>query len=252
MTPFFWRKRRRTPTLGITCIETRGSNIDNAVAAVEHTSRCVKVDCLYWFSNVPYPGPLSGIVVHNIVIPDFVDFFEDINRVYLRLMPKVVETERILIVQSDGFAVNARAWDDRFWNYDYIGAPWPWMWGGGPHWHGPIVGNGGFSLRSRKLFRALSEIDVAWRVEDWLSDPRINQAEFFVTDPNGVKHLPEDILICLWYRDVLEARFGIEFCPPRLANKFSVESICPFTRGWLGRSFGFHGIGAAPHYGVEL
>src|SRR3990167_6509035 len=29
----------------------------------------------------------------------------------------------VLVVQSDGFVVNANMWDDRFLEYDYIGAP---------------------------------------------------------------------------------------------------------------------------------
>jgi hypothetical protein len=126
------------------------------------------------------------------------------------------------------------------------------MWGGGPYWPGPIVGNGGFSLRSRRLYRALQDLDIKWRLADWSSDQRINRREYYIPSSAGEKYLVEDILICLWYRDQLEREFGIKFCPPELANKFSVETVSSFTQYWLGRSFGFHGIAAASHYGVNL
>ena len=36
-----------------------------------------------------------------------------------------IHTKYCLIVQRDGFITNAESWDDDFYNYDYIGAPWP-------------------------------------------------------------------------------------------------------------------------------
>lgn len=241
-------------SLSLSCIFSGSElrNLSAAVKAVESTARCISVDCLYWFSNAPYPGTLPNVEIVNIMIPDFVHFFDDINRVHLHLIPRVVETDFNLIVQPDGFAVNPQAWDDTFWEYDYIGAPWPSMWGGGPYWRGPIVGNGGFSLRSRRLYQALLDIDITWSLDNWLSDERINLPEYYVIDPQGERRIPEDVLICLWYREKLERECGIKFCPPELANKFSVESPCPFTQYWLGRSFGFHGPWAASHYGVKL
>jgi hypothetical protein len=242
--------RTKTPSLSISCIETR--DISKAVQAVERTAQCITADCLYWFSDTPYPSTLLGTEIVNILIPSFTAFFDDINRICLCLMPRVVTTDFNLTVQPDGFAINPQAWDDRFWEYDYIGAPWPWMWGGGPYWPGPIVGNGGFSLRSRRLYRALLDLNINWHVADWASDQRINRREYYTPGPNGEKYLVEDILISLWYRDLLEQEFGIKFCPPELANKFSVETVGSFTEYWLGRSFGFHGIAAAPYYAVEL
>ena len=243
------------PSLSVCCLETRPSHIERAAAAVVRTVAAVKVDCLYWFSNSPFPGRLPGIeIISTRVDRAFDDFFDDVNYTCLRVIPRVVATDFTLVVQWDGFAVNAEAWDRRFFRYDYVGACWLWMWGGSrfSHWRGPIVGNGGFSLRSRRLFDALLKIDLKWRPEEWQADPRIDQPEFFVTGANNAKHIPEDLIISLWYRKTLETEFGIKFCPPRLANKFSVESPGKFTRGWLGRSFGFHGINAAPYYGVQL
>ena len=168
-------------------------------------------------------------------------------------MPSVVKTDFNLIVQDHAFAVNPQAWDPLFWEYDYIGAPFCGLWGGGPYWRGPIVGNGGFSLRSRKLYDALLDLQIKWRVEDWLPyDDRLTNFRYTVLNAKGEKCLQEDIVISLWARKVLETRYGIRFCPPELACKFSLFESDPLTKFWVGRSFGFHGDKIASEYGVTL
>lgn len=240
------------PTLSISCIATRTDDYDKAARAIHSTARCIPVERVYWFSDAAFPESPAGLDVIHVAIPKFTDFSEDINRIYLRLMPRVVTTDYTLVVQPDGFAVNAQAWDPLFLEYDYVGAPWPWMWGGGPGWRRPFMGNGGFSLRSQKLLGVLRELDMKWRLDDWPLDERLGSREYYGLTSDGGRFLPEDLVICLWYREILEEKWGIRFCPPDLANKFSVETVHPFTQYWLGRSFGFHGVVAAPYYGVHL
>jgi hypothetical protein len=244
---------RKAPSLSITCVETRDSHIARAARAVERTAGCIRPDCIYWFSNSQFPGSLPGVDVIHTEIPDFRDYIEDINSICLRLMPKVVKTDFNLIVQDHAFAVNPQAWDPLFWEYDYIGAPFCGLWGGGPYWRGPIVGNGGFSLRSRKLYDALLDLRINWRVEDWLPyDDRLTNFGYYVLNANGERCLQEDILISVWARGVLETRYGIRFCPPELAGKFSLFESHPLTQFWYGKSFGFHGENIAADYGVTL
>ena len=60
-----------------------------------------------------------------------------------------IATDYALVIQWDGFVIDGGMWADEFWNYDYIGAKWP-------HVAGDFrVGNGGFSLRSKRLLDAL-------------------------------------------------------------------------------------------------
>lgn len=115
-------------------------------------------------------------------------------------------TSHVLVVQWDGFVVNPDRWDDNFLNYDYIGAPWV----NSRH----PVGNGGFSLRSRKLVDALQDSDV----------------RFFN---------PEDYAICDRYHDLLVERYGIRFAPAAVASHFSCETHQP-----PAPTFGVHGIGS--------
>jgi tetratricopeptide (TPR) repeat protein len=112
----------------------------------------------------------------------------------------------VLVIQWDGYVVNPAAWTDAFLQYDYIGAPW------GFHNDAHRVGNGGFSLRSSRLLRALS-------------DPDISETD------------PEDEMICRRYRPLLEERYGIRFAPEALAARFSFE-----TTYFEDQPFGFHGL----------
>ncbi len=130
---------------------------------------------------------------------------------------KYIETDFFLIIQADGFVLNPDKWSSSFLDYDYIGAV--------AHLAGidpPIVGNGGFSLRSKKILHSTlelakneSELKQRFKVQDY----------FF-----------EDYVLCVVLRHFLEDR-GIKFAPLEVANQFSVE---PFCINSPKNSFGFH------------
>ncbi|WP_181291127.1 DUF5672 family protein [Caballeronia novacaledonica] len=120
-----------------------------------------------------------------------------------------ISTPWILLVQWDGFVANPSAWSEDFFSFDYIGARWP------NHRDGMDVGNGGFTLRSRRLLQILAT--------DERFTPHANQVE--------------DELICRTYRPMLEAEYGIRFAPAHIADRFSAEFTTP-----CGPTFGFHGV----------
>lgn len=129
---------------------------------------------------------------------------------------KHIKTDFALVVQYDGYVLRPNKWDDEFFNYDYIGAPWP----KNVHFNGEKnirVGNGGFSLRSKKLLRCMVD----------------NNLDF--TD-NGTGFFNEDGVLCNYHRLFLEKN-GIKFAPPDIAAKFSHESNCDET---VDEPFGFH------------
>jgi len=123
---------------------------------------------------------------------------------------KYVETDYALIFQHDGFILNPSAWTDEFLEYDYIGSSWHHP--SSP----PIGGNGGFSLRSKRLL-------------EWIGKNY---------DRIGGKLHPEDLWICEKARPFLEKE-GMKFAPPEVASRFSKEGN---DRGvvWNGE-FGWHG-----------
>lgn len=124
----------------------------------------------------------------------------------LKDLAEHIRTSHCLIVQWDGFVLNADRWDPAFLEYDYIGAVWP------QFEDGCNVGNGGFSLRSRRLLEACR-------------DPRFRMGG------------PEDVAICRVNRSFLEAEHGIRFADRSVADRFSFERTVP-----TGPTLGFHGI----------
>jgi tetratricopeptide (TPR) repeat protein len=124
----------------------------------------------------------------------------------LKNLRPFVSTEHVLLVQWDGYVVNPGAWDPAFLECDYLGAKWTW------YKDGMRVGNGGFSLRSRRLLAALE-------------DPRIVLVE------------AEDTTIGRTFRPLLEREHGIRFGSEALADRFAFEAAYP-----IGKPFGFHGL----------
>ena len=119
-----------------------------------------------------------------------------------------ITTEFVLIVQWDGYVIYPQCWDSNFLHYDYIGAKWPW------YDEGFNIGNGGFSLRSKKLLNAIAN-------KDFIFIPSIN----------------EDELICRINREYLQTNHGILFPTIDIADKFSYERTIPDNL-----TFGFHGL----------
>ncbi len=127
----------------------------------------------------------------------------------LRHLPNHVASSHCLIVQWDGHVLDAGRWEPAFLDYDYIGASWP------QFDDGLDVGNGGFSLRSKRLLQACQLPDFA------------------------MSH-PEDVAIARTYRPWLEQQ-GLRFANRAMANRFSSERA-----GDPAASFGYHGVWHMP------
>lgn len=117
-----------------------------------------------------------------------------------------IRSEHCLVVQWDGFILDALQWDPAFLKFDYIGAPWP-------HFDdGHNVGNGGFSLRSRRLLETCR-------------DPRFRRSS------------AEDLAICRVNRSFLENEHELLFADRLTAERFAFERSIPTSP-----TFGFHGV----------
>ena len=120
-----------------------------AVRAMEHTLRQCEYEHARFFTDdagVARSDP--GIEV--VAIPR-IDSSAAYSRFVLKDLLHHVATDFVQIIQWDGYVTNAAAWSAEFLAYDYIGARW-WF-----RETGRDVGNGGFSLRSRKLLLALQD-----------------------------------------------------------------------------------------------
>jgi tetratricopeptide (TPR) repeat protein len=174
-----------------------------ALRALDVSMQAMSFGAVLFFTDRPEAYRLPGC--RMIGIPRLT-CRSDYSRFVTRSLGGYVDTSHALLVQWDGYVVNADCWSDEFLACDYIGAPW------GFHHDAFRVGNGGFSLRSRRLL-------------DALADPEITDVD------------PEDEAICRRYRPLLESRYGISFAPESLAARFSFETTYP-----EGPTLGFHGL----------
>lgn len=136
---------------------------------------------------------------------------EEYSTFIIKELYKYFDTEFVLVVQHDGYIINADSWDDDFYNYDYIGASWIYE-------HKRNVGNGGFSLRSKKL-QVILGVDEMIKI---------------------CGH--EDQSICILYSEYLEGTYDIKYAPEEVADKFSFELKVPVCK-----TFGFHGYFHFPY-----
>jgi len=142
--------------------------------------------------------------------------FHGYNKLAFKGLSKYVNTDHFMVVQYDGMPTDANYWSDDFLEYDYIGAVWPW------HEAGRDVGNGGFSIRSKRLAKLCNSAALTM-------------------SPDG-NFYGEDELICRVYRDYLEDK-SIRVAPASLAKSFSQE-----IPGGKYPTYGFHGGLSMPYY----
>ncbi len=185
------------------------NKVIETLKAIQYSVREIEFNNVYFFTNEDIDTNFN-----IIKIPKFSDII-DFNNFTLDLNNYVV-SEFALLIQHDGHIVNPSQWKDEFLNYDYIGAPWPsdnkWnnRWRSYPEEMASTiisnlslnrVGNGGFSLRSKKFLEYASGFKRDFK-------------------ENGV---PEDIFLNV-YNYKLAKDFGIKYPPVSTALDFSCET----------------------------
>lgn len=193
--------RLALPDVTLACVDTRAPQ--TALAAIERCVAQIEFARVVLFTDAAAQDTLP---VHIDGVPISIGSVDEYSAFMLRGLTTHISTPFVLVVQWDGYVLDASAWDPAFLEYDYIGAPFR----SGPH--GWLVGNGGFSLRSARLLAAMQ-------------DPAMSISN------------PEDTCICHDNRERLERDFGIRFAPRDVASRFSYERVAP-----TGPTFGFHGL----------
>ncbi len=194
------------PLLGlpsVTLCAATSVNVEATVAAIEASTDQVRFGDVVLFTDLRLQQSPGGVRVVQIAP---LRSGADYSNFLLRELAGHIRTDHCLIVQWDGFVVDAEQWDPAFLEYDYIGAPWP------QFDDGRDVGNGGFSLRSRKLLDACR-------------------------GPGFICSHPEDVAIGRLNRDFLERECGILFADRETAARFAHERSTPKSP-----TFGFHGV----------
>jgi hypothetical protein len=148
--------------------------------------------------------------------------YEGYNKFIVYELYKYIDTEYCLIVQDDGYVINPDKWMPNFLDYDYIGAPWALPNDDfsckDPFGNLIRVGNGGFSLRSRKLLSLPTKLNLEWK-------------SYF-------GYYNEDGFFTCHNRHLFEAE-GCVYAPLDVSKYFSHEAEIPEIQGII--PFGFHG-----------
>jgi ADP-heptose:LPS heptosyltransferase/uncharacterized damage-inducible protein DinB len=190
----------------ITAIIIDTHNHAGAINAIRKTLKHIKPARTLFLTDMEIAIPDV-----EIVKIDKITSKREYSEFCIKKLNRYFNTPHVLIFQWDGYVLDGSAWSDDFLKYDYIGAPFDYD-------HERQVGNGGFSLRSKRLHTVLAE-------DNWID----------------VLH-PEDQSICIIYRFYLEEKYAIKFAPRDLAEKFAYECLEP-----ISSTFGFHNFGGTPY-----
>lgn len=145
----------------------------------------------------------------------------DFNHYVFKNLGHHVDTSHCLMIQYHGFIIHPEIFEDSWLQWDYNGAPWRWMSNSyiyhetGEHIR---VGNGGLSMRSKKLLDAPQKLGLSLRQEQG--------------------HWNEDGNLTIYHRKAM-LEHGIKYAPIEVAAKFSFENHVPENKH-IEKTFGFH------------
>ena len=204
----------------VTLLAATSVEIDMSQLALRISLRNIEFGAVKLLSSMPPNKKYSNI--EYIPIP-VMNNIADYNRMIIENLHKYFQTSHCLLVQPDSFVVDSDLWKNEFLQFDYIGAPWSEKLQVNPslilNMKKNRVGNGGFSLRSRKLVESTAKINF-----ESLNFPFKN----------------EDIIICHYlYEQMIDN--GIRFATPEIAAKFSMENENHLYGQDVNKVFGFHG-----------
>lgn len=124
------------PTVTLMCVDC--VDPDRAQKVLNHCASMVQFGAVKLITTPDIP-PLRSLVAYSVFM--------------LTKAHEHIDTDHVLIVQRDGWVLNASSWRDEWLSLDYTG---------------PLfvqydkVGSGGFSLRSRRLMRYMASILPKW------------------------------------------------------------------------------------------
>lgn len=199
------------------CVDTRDPNLALLAAERMAASGVARVIIMTDAAGAEFIRARDRYGVEIVLIPTLGSVAQ-YSRFILHGLGDFITAEHFLVFQWDGFIRDPRLWWEGFLDYDFIGAPWP------ESLASPeaLVGNGGFSLRSGRLLRALSKLDLP---TDLTFEDR------FIAD----------------HAEALIEFGDIVIAPPEIARHFAVEHRPPYPMADAGRlvarggAFGFHG-----------
>ena len=202
----------------ITLVVLSSVRLEKSIKALEYSCRDITWGAIKLVSHTK-PDNLPDFIQHEFC-PKMSNL-DEYSYACIYELPKHINTDFAMVIQDDGFVVNADSWREEFLEYDYIGAPWPIPQDDFSYRdkNGELirVGNGGASLRSKKLLDLPVDLDLEWKAF------------------HG--YYNEDGFICVYYRHKY-IEHGMNFADTNIAKYFSHESMIPEVAGI--KPFAFH------------
>jgi hypothetical protein len=202
----------------ITLVSVSSVNIERTITALKHSMKGILFGDVILLTDKDVSS--NDIKIVKIEPIDYIGY----SHFIIYELYKYVNTEFVLIIQEDGFVVNPDKWNYKFLDYDYLGAPFPIpnntdkISYRDPFGNLQRVGNGGFSLRSKKILELPTKLNLEWK-------------PYF-------GYYNEDGFFAVHNKHIFEEN-GCKFPSPDIAANFSIEYQTPETIGI--KSFGFHG-----------
>lgn len=216
----------------VACIDgtPEGNRQDRLVRIISSIKSRIAFGDILYFS---YVSPNCEDLCTVIRIPPIHNLNEYSQFVILDL-PDHISTPFCMTIHDDGFPVNLHLWRDEFSKFDYIGAPWgkscsPSV---SPHmyYNGQVEGgNGGFSIRSKRLMGIGKEIAMSAK------NPTMRDH----VASGGFLH--EDGYFCYQIRHLLK-NAGMLYAPYGISKQFALETDLEDHHNDIHRVFGFHGF----------
>lgn len=203
----------------VTLVAMSSVNIKKTIKALEYSCKGIDFGSVKLITH-ELPESLPKNIEYN-----FIKKINNLDKYSYNMiynLSNYIDTDFALVIQSDGYVINPSCWRKDFLDYDYIGAPFSLPRDNISYrdTHNNIirVGNGGFSLRSKKLIDIPNKLNLKWKPF------------------HG--YYNEDGFICCMYRDTYEKN-GCKIAPIDIAKYFSHEARIPEIQGII--PFGFHG-----------
>jgi len=204
----------------VTLIQINCTDIENGLNSIQRCTKNVEFkEVKLITSELSYNFSKWNDILYQdldiIEIPK-ISSIQDYSKFCIQELYKHFDTSHCLICQPDSWVVKLDAWTDEFLKYDYLGAVWYWL----PK---PYQGNGGFSLRSKKLQEIAGKSEYLQKVH------------------------PEDGYLSTVYNSYFES-FGCTWAPFELCDRFAIES-----RDWrIHKSFGHHNGFGLPIININI
>tara|TARA_Y100000389_G_scaffold180179_1_gene194798 strand:+ start:921 stop:1610 length:690 start_codon:yes stop_codon:yes gene_type:complete len=215
--------------LDIDLVSVNTVNPEMVIKAMDYSCREIEFNNSYIFTNKPIETKN-----HQVIKIDKLNSLDEYSDFLLNFGKFKFKSEYILVIQDDGFIINPKKWNNAFFNYDYIGAPWP----------KPInldilnnkeqiaekaklnnrVGNGGFSLRSKKFLKFSSQFKTC---EGWPEDLFLTSINYDAAIQNNIKFPSAKLAYTFSTETPLYGKDKDKFLDYRYLTKI--------------KSFGFHG-----------